>query len=151
MRDWKLAKAWLLRPCGMLSGGTADTTRSAELFLPVSSSFTGTSGGMVHVRRGHCAALLQNGKVLIAGGGDGSGNLLTTAELFDPATESFSATGELNQGRQLATATPLPSGKVLIAGGQDSGGTLLSSAELYDPNAGTFMMAGQMDLARAQQ
>lgn len=134
----------------LVAGGTTDTTHSAELFDPASSSFNSTGSGMVHVRSGHCAALLLNGKVLIAGGNDSSGNLFTTAELFDPATESFSATGELNQARKFATATLLPSGKVLIAGGQDSGSAVLSSAELYDPSTGTFTPTGKMHIARVQ-
>jgi len=134
----------------LVAGGTTDTTHSAELFDSASSSFTPATGGMLHVRSGHCAALLLNGKVLIAGGSDSSGNLFRTAELFDPATESFSATGELNQARKFATATLLPSGKVLIAGGQDSGGTVLSSAELYDPSTGSFTPTGKMHIARVQ-
>jgi len=132
----------------LVAGGTADTTHSAELFVPGSSSFTSTSGGMVQVRSGHCATLLLNGKVLIAGGADSRGNLTTTAELFDPATETFSATGELNQARKFATATLLPSGKVLITGGQDSGGAVLTSAELYDPSTGSFTLTGKMHIAR---
>jgi len=134
----------------LVAGGTTDTTHSAELFDPASSSFTSTTGGMVHARSGHCAALLLNGKVLIAGGSDSGGNLFATAELFDPATNSFSATGELNQAREFATATLLASGKVLIAGGQDSGGTVLSSAELYDPSTGPFTPTGKMHIARVQ-
>jgi hypothetical protein len=101
----------------LVTGGTKDTMHSAELFASASSSFTPTSGGMVHVRSGHRAALLVNGNVLIAGGSDSSNNLITTAEIFDPATEHFAATGDLNQARKFATATLLPSGKVLIAGG----------------------------------
>lgn len=134
----------------LVAGGTADTAHSAELFDPVSSSFTPANGGMVHVRSGHCASLLVNGKVLIAGGSDSRGNLFTTAELFDPASDSFSATGEVNQARKFATATLLPSGKVLIAGGQNSGGTVLSSAELYDPATGSFTLTGKMHVARVQ-
>ena len=134
----------------LVAGGTADTAHSAELFYPASSGFSPPSGGMVHVRSGHSASLLLNGKVLIAGGSDFRGNLFTTAELFDPGTNSFSATGELNQARKFPTATLLPSGQVLIAGGQDSGGTVLSSAELYDPATGTFTLTGKMHVARVQ-
>jgi WD40 repeat protein len=134
----------------LVGGGTTDTAHSAELFDPASSGFTTTSGAMVHVRSGHCAALLMNGKVLLAGGSDSRGNLFTTGELFDPATGTFSATGELNQARKFATATLLPGGKVLIAGGQDSGGTMLSSAELYDPSTGSFTPTGRMHVARVQ-
>jgi hypothetical protein len=135
----------------LVSGGTIDATPpSAELFIPPSSSFVPTDGGMVYARSGHCASRLLDGRVLIVGGGDANANLVKTAEVFDPVTQSFSTTGNLNQTRTGATATLLPNGKVLIAGGQDSGGILLSTSELYDPSSGTFTLTGNMHLPRAQ-
>jgi Galactose oxidase, central domain len=135
----------------LVAGGTIDATPpSAELFIPASSSFAPTGGGMVYARSGHCASLLPDGRVLLVGGGDAKSNLFQTAEVFDPVTQNFSTTGNLNQTRTGATATLLRNGKVLIAGGQDSGGTLLSSAELYDPSTGTFTPAGNMNSPRAQ-
>lgn len=133
----------------LVAGGTTDTSHSADLFDPTSSSFVPT-GGMLYTRTGHCSGLLPNGKVLIAGGGDSNGTLFKPAEVFDPTTGSFTVTGDLNQARQGATATPLANGKVLIAGGQDSGGTLLSTAELFDPTTGTFTLTGSMHTARAR-
>ena len=135
----------------LVVGGTIDATPpSAELFLPASGAFVPTSGGMVHARSGHCASLLLDGRVLVVGGDDANGNLFKTAEVFDPLTQTFNATGDLGQARTDATATLLPNGKVLIAGGQDSGGTLLSGAELYDPGTGTFTPTGNMHVPRAQ-
>jgi len=134
----------------LIAGGTVDAAHSAELFVPESGGFTPIAGAMVHLRSGHCSSVLQNGRVLVAGGGDANGNLFQTAELFDPMTQGFTATGDLNQARRGATATLLPNGKVLIAGGQDSGGAVLSSAELYDPSTGTFTLTGNMHLPRTQ-
>jgi hypothetical protein len=135
----------------LVSGGTTNATPpSAELFTPASDSFAPTLGGMVYPRSRHCASVLPDGRVLIAGGGDANANLFKTAEVFDPATQNFSATGNLTQERTGATATLLSNGKVLIAGGQDSVGTLLRSAELYDPSSGTFTLTGNMNLPRAQ-
>ncbi len=78
----------------------------------------------------HTATLLPNGKVLIAGGAtqqpvqDGLGQCQTTslasAELYDPATGTFSATGSMTIPRSLQTATLLNNGKVLIAGNSGS-------------------------------
>jgi hypothetical protein len=134
----------------LVAGGTTGATPpSAEMFTPGSSSFAPTSGGMIYRRSGHCASLLPDGRVLIAGGGDANANLLKTAEVFDPVTQSFTATGNLNQERKGASATLLPNGKVLIAGGQDSGGELLSSSELYDPNTAAFTLTGNMNSPRA--
>ena len=58
---------------------------------------------------------------------------LSSAELYDPATGSWSNTGSLGTARQSHTATLLASGKVLVAGGIDSNINTSSSAELYDP------------------
>ena len=74
------------------------------------------------------ATLFIDWKILFAGG---FGNL--TAELFDPATGTFSATGSMSADRDSATATLLNNGMVLIAGGEDYGGDALISAEVYDP------------------
>ena len=60
--------------------------------------------------------MLPNGKVLVAGGVNFSG-YLTSAELYDPASGTWTATGSLNTARDNHTATLLPNGKVLVAGG----------------------------------
>ena len=91
------------------------------------------------------ATLLASGKVLVAGGIDSSETPLSSAELFDPATSTFSSTGRMALGRACHTATRLASGKVLIAGG--AARNALASAELYDPLTETFSAAGDMAVA----
>jgi WD40 repeat protein len=95
-------------------------------------------------RTSHTATLLTNGKVLVAGGSNSSGNL-GTAELFDPATGTFTATGAMTEPRSQHTATLLINGKVLLAGGADD-----NSAELFDPATGTFTVTGAMTEPRSQ-
>jgi Galactose oxidase, central domain len=99
----------------------------------------------MHVARtGHTATLLNDGRVLIVGGGD------STAELFNPANGTFSLTGPPVTGRLNATATLLADGKVLIAGGlgltagPDGFLTKLNSAEIFDPGTGTFIPTENM-------
>jgi len=94
---------------------------------------------------GHSATLLSNGMVLVAGGLPVSGaTTLNTAELYDPATGTFNATGSLNVGRAYHQATLLANGMVLVSGG--FGG--LASAELYDPVRGIFTITGNMAVPR---
>ena len=90
--------------------------------------------------------LLGNGKVLIAGGANMSGNFLNTAELYDPATGTVSPTGNLTapNGRALQASVVLPDGKVLLLGGSDSASSALATVELYDPASGTFAASGSM-------
>jgi hypothetical protein len=78
------------------------------------------------------------GKVLVAGGDRSNGLPLASAELYDPATGSSSATGSLHIARDSHTATLLPGGKVLVAGGRGSSGGALASAELDDPATGSW-------------
>jgi hypothetical protein len=94
------------------------------------------------IRGSHTATILQSGKVLLVGGrGD------TSAELYDPGTGTFTATGNTVIQRYEHTATLLQNGKVLITGsGASTGG--LTSAELYDPAAGTFTATGDMTVGR---
>ena len=76
----------------------------------------------------HTATLLNNGKVLVVGT-DG------TAEVYNPATGTWSATGSANQGGGFAHAMLLPNGQVLVVG---------AHAEVYAPASGTWSMTGPM-------
>jgi hypothetical protein len=72
---------------------------------------------MTTARAEHTATLLRDGKVLIAGGTGAGSQQLASAELYDPATGTFSNATDLVAGRRQHTATLLPDGTVLIAGG----------------------------------
>lgn len=115
---------------------------TAQLYNPTSGTFTDT--GSLNTARGYyAAALLSNGKVLIAGGLNGSGGL-SSAELFDPATGRFTNIGNMNYVRGWCpTLTTLSNGTVLITGGGDS-----PVAEIYDPDRQTFTTVGSMTTTR---
>jgi Tol biopolymer transport system component/N-acetylneuraminic acid mutarotase len=101
-----------------------------------------TAAGLGNPRGNHTATLLANGKVLVAGGLGTTGEL-ATAELYNPATDTWSFTGSLASARHDHTATPLANGKVLVAGGEKNGQSL-DTAELYDPNTGSWSSAASL-------
>ena len=147
----------------LVAGGwnTDSAVASAELYDPATGTWSVT-GGLLQPRYRQTATLLQNGKVLVAGGsddGDGVTNL-ASAELYDPATGTWSSTGNLNVSRILHTATLLPNGNVLVAGGYShnmvlvdiglhaASPTSLNGAELYDPATGTWSVTDRLKKAR---
>jgi Galactose oxidase, central domain len=141
----------------LIAGGlNGAAMASAEVYDPAGNggvgSFTAT-GSLAAARWGATATLLPSGKVLIAGGLNGTA--MASAEVYDPAGNggvgTFTATGSLATARQSATATLLANGKVLIAGGFGLSATL-SSAEVYDPagsgGVGSFTATGSLATAR---
>jgi hypothetical protein len=122
---------------------------SAELFDAASERFI-AAGSMSAPRAGATATLLDNGKVLIAGGATSQGKSLDSAELFDPALGAFVATGSMTTPRSHAVAVLLQDGKVLVAGGGTAGDNQrTTSAELYDPAQGRFSPTGSMQTPRS--
>ena len=122
---------------------------SSELYDPVLGTWSST-GALVNARYFHTAILIPNGMVLVAGGTAtyGSNVELSSSELYDPLTESWSPTGALATVRHSYLAALLPTGKVLAAGGYDATGTAMADCELYDPAAGTWSPTGAMSVPR---
>lgn len=149
----------------LIAGGEGASGRalsSAELYDPLSGKFSAGGSKMSVARAEHTATLISgcncpaDGKVLIAGGTSAPGSLGSTirsAELYDPATGKFTATGAMKATRARHSATLLASGplagNVLIAGGtSDESGGDVASAELYDPTTGQFTSTGRMSTPR---
>lgn len=104
---------------------------------------------MTTARYGATATLLNDGTVLIAGGGaDAAGTI--SAEIYDPNTGNFTTVGNMATKRTNHTATLLADGSVLIAGGQGNynGQTAWKTAERYIPSSKQFTSAGNMTDAR---
>jgi N-acetylneuraminic acid mutarotase len=101
---------------------------SAEVYDPAAGTFTRT-GSMSSARWGQVAALLSDGRVLVAAGASGK-TYYNSAEVYDPTSGTFSATSPLVQGGTRPTATALEDGSILVAGGWD-GSVEIGSAEIY--------------------
>jgi deoxycytidylate deaminase len=152
-----LHTATLLLDGRVLITGGNDTfdhaVASAEVYDPKTGTFSAT-GSMATARGFHTATLLADGRVLITGGGSAGwtpDHFVASAEIYDPKTGTFTATGPMTDARALHTATLLDDGRVLMTGGfnnYNTGGTSLASAELYDPKTGKFTATGPMADAR---
>ena len=124
-------------------GGNSVSIASTELYDPASELWTVT-GSLSTSRVGHTGVLLPNGKVLVAGGehwtsvsgGGYTVTALSSAELYDPVTRAWAATGTMTSVRDYPAMTLLLNGKVLIAGGHTTAGQTLATAELYDTGLG---------------
>jgi N-acetylneuraminic acid mutarotase len=139
----------------LVAGGTSSiaapfVTKGAEIYDPSTGRWR-TTGHMLNARFGHSMTLLRDRRVLVAGGDlPGGDNAQTrTAEIYDPSTGSWSATGSMNVARSFFSATLLADGRVLVAGGRtEPQGTLTVTAEIYDPATGRWNMTGSMAVAR---
>ena len=133
----------------LMAGGTVQHLTDdagiseAELYDPASGKFIPSAHPMTSARSNHIAALLPSGKVLLAGGVDGTGAPLASAELYDPTADTFLATSRpMSAARRYFQAVSLRDGRVLLAGGFDASFTALDTAEIYDPAADTFTPTG---------
>jgi hypothetical protein len=139
---------------------------NGEIFDPANNTFSMIPAHMVVDRVGQAAALLDDGRVLIAGGKSGKvlspfggRNLfslapLKTAEVFDPETSSFRAVGPMQATHYLGIATKLETGMVLVSGGWNSYGTIIGGqrfADLFDPERNIFSGGADLNVPRLNQ
>ncbi|HEX8818671.1 MAG TPA: kelch repeat-containing protein [Archangium sp.] len=148
---WHFATTLLPNGKVLVSGGSNNSsyTATAELYDPASGTWS-SAGSMSRVRTHHTMTVLPDGRVLAAGGNDGNGSAATasSADLYNPATNTWTPTGSMANSHDMHTATLLNDGKVLVAGG--TYGTNRLGADVYNPATGTWTPTGNMPQVHSQ-
>jgi uncharacterized repeat protein (TIGR02543 family) len=141
----------------------APTGRS-DVFNPSTDTWS-RAGSMMQGSYGHSAAQLTDGRVILVGGyllssvvnSQGVRAVTATvsrAEIYDPATQTWSATGSMSQPRVLHTLTLLANGAALVVGGATNATAVANSAtaliERYVIATGTWSSVGSLPAARQQ-
>ena len=115
-----------------------------------------TPSAMNTPRTLHTLTRFAGGFLLACGGLDADGNVLATAELYNPAAGTWTTlSAELNTPRYGHAAVATANSALLLIGGQTTGGGFLASVEVFmipfgPPTAGTFSPASHgLSSARA--
>jgi N-acetylneuraminic acid mutarotase len=140
----------------IVAGGTTNAlsntpTAASNEYDPVAGNWFASGSSLLTARHSANGVLLPTGKVLVFGGVSTSGAIIASAELYDPASRTWSATGSMSIGRTLCKAVVLPNGRVLIAGGITgtfSSPAPVSSVEIYDPVTGSWSPTGSLSAER---
>jgi hypothetical protein len=133
---------------GSLAPGSA--LSSAYIYTPGSGWAAAES--MKKIRVDAASVLLQDGRVLVAGGTDANGTATNTAEVYDPETHHWTLTGFMSAARAGFTLTVLADGRVVAAGGYaTSPGQALYTADLFDPTTGSWTTTGSLHVGRRYQ
>ena len=121
----------------MLIGGRDDNDQALASVVVLAADGSGWSDlpSLTGARASAAAALLPDGMVLVAGGESGTAvdTALNTAELWDPATQKWTALPPMAHERSLHAACLLPSGRVAVVGGQGADGVNCKDGEVFDP------------------
>ena len=132
--------------------GNGGALASAEVYNPTTATWT-TTASLATPRYFFQMVLLPNGSVLAAGGQnfiDSNMPYLASAEVYNPTTNTWTATASLATARANFQMVLLPNGNVLAVGGFSFGSGDLASAELYNPTTGTWTTTGSLATRRRE-
>jgi hypothetical protein len=147
MSSQRLFFSMQLLPDGSALAIGGDTNQTSERYDATTNTWSQVAK-MISPRF-YSSSALVNGKV-IAAGGITNNNLVNSSEMFDPATNSWKATGSMQMARARFSLTPLPNGDLLAAGSQ--GPTATSpSCEVFHPETSTWQNSPQMNVSRGAQ
>lgn len=122
--------------------------KTADVWSPSAKSFSTIT--MKYTHDFSAFAKLANGRYLLAGGSSDRGvPAYATSEIYNPNSNTFTASGKMVRFRAGAGAATLSNGKVLIAGGWWIHNDAHTYGEIYDPAKGTFKATGPLKVPRA--
>jgi len=139
---------------GAGGGQTIRPDGTAEVYNVAAGTWSSTAGTMSTPRFEHTATLLDDGRVLIAGGQgppvSGNTAALATTEIYDVAVNSFRKSNDMGDARFNHTAVKLPDRSVLVVGGAggQNGDISLSTAEVFNPSDSSWSSAGTLTNSR---
>jgi N-acetylneuraminic acid mutarotase len=131
-------------------GARGNVVTVSEVYDPATGRWTPTPPMATDVPFNHSATLLEDGRVLVAGGsyvGVGRSGVLADAQLFDPASGGWTATAEMADPRTYHSSALLADGRVLVVGGHDGSGVPRDTAEIWDPTTATWVPTAGMRFA----
>lgn len=138
----------------LVAGGIDWTTNevraSTEIFDHASGKWT-PAGAMSTPRWNHQAVRMDDGRILVMGGAHSDseeGNVLASAEIFDPENGKWESTSPMRDARRALGSVLLKDGRVLVAGGKAAKNTPLSATEIYDPQTRQWTAAQPLAQAR---
>lgn len=122
--------------------GGAAVAAAQGVFVPTAA--------MTTPRAHQGSAVLADGRVFQYGGISAMGSILASAELYDPVSDTYVATGDAADARMRPTTVGLADGRVLVTGGRGGheGSVIFDTVEIYDPASGTFAPAGSVSTPR---
>jgi len=142
---------------GSGGGQTIRPDATAEIYNVATNTWTTTAGPMSTPRFEHSATVLDDGRVLVAGGQgppiSGSSAALASTEIYDPAVDSFRKSNDMADARFNHSAVKLPDRSVMVVGGSGgtNGDTSLATAEVFNPVDSRWSSAGALSASRTGQ
>jgi hypothetical protein len=140
----RLFFSMLLLPDGTALAVGGDTNQTSERYNATANGWSQSS--KMTSQRIYSSSALIGGKVISAGGLVGN-NLVNSTEMFDPATNSWKAVGNMQTARARFSLTPLPNGDLMAAGSQGTSGTS-ASCEVFHPETSSWQTSPPMNVSR---
>ncbi|MDI1484057.1 kelch repeat-containing protein [Polyangium sp. y55x31] len=137
----------------VVAGGVSDIVPQSEVYRTIFETWLPAAGPMAQVRSYHGATALLDARILVSGGfadldAIPGAEAIDAAEVFDPATRTWTATGSMLEPRASHSLTTLPDGKALAVGGRAADSNASNTVETYDPSTGAWTAAAPMLHAR---